>query len=276
MSTAAVVAGDRAHGGDTSLASERDRLRLNLLTANAEIWTRGPSDVSTSLDSSLKRNSTFIKRVRQGNIGDGKDALLRDVDALNLGKYLDELVPSLPELLLRSTTVKDRLAAIELISALHRRYGTEAFTVPLSEGVAAQLIPPNQAALQELSTEQRERDEAARTARQRVLVRGATELALTGLAGAGVQELGVEPVAAMGHDWLYTTLRTLVRFQTNAVGDRPRPCQCRHPRPCAQVVQYPPSCACAAARGWRKLRGRERRADVAGIALGQGPVPQAV
>lgn len=190
--------------------SERDRLRVSLLESNAKVWFDGPSPPSGALDASLKRNSTFIKRVRQGNIGDAKEQLLRDIDTLNLGKYLDELVPSLPELLWRSTTVKDRLSAIELISALHQRYGTEDFTVPLTEAVGAQLLPSNHSVLQELSVEQREKDESVRITRQRVLLRGATELALTGLAGSKVYELGVQGVTAMGHSWLLGVLHQLV------------------------------------------------------------------
>lgn len=193
-------------------AGERDRQRAALFAQNAAVWRAGASAAPQALDASLKRNSTFIKRVRQGNVADAKDQLLRDIDTLNLGKYLDELVPSLPELLWRSTTLKDRLAAVELIASLHRRYGAEAFTIPLTRAVSAQLIPPNLAALNELSAEQREKDEAARLGRQRVLLRGAAELALTGLLGTEVPEDDdAQRVAAMSHDVLYNALRGLVR-----------------------------------------------------------------
>ena len=107
-------------------AVERLKWRLDLREDNANIWKCGPHDHPGSLDSSLKRNSTFIKKLRQGAIAESKDDLLRDLAGLNVVKYLEELIPAIPDLLAKSVTLKDRLAAVQVcggvLTSLFLRY----------------------------------------------------------------------------------------------------------------------------------------------------------
>ncbi|WFD30650.1 mRNA decay protein [Malassezia sp. CBS 17886] len=211
-STGSPLGGERkAPVADAAVAAERDRWRRALLAAHASVWRDGPSDTEGALDSTLKRNSGFIKRLRQGNVHDVRESLLREAGVLNLDKYMDELIPSAVELLARSTTVRDRQAAVELMSALFVRFGGRTFGEPLAGAVATQLAPANRAALQELPAEQREKEENARIARQRVLVRSAAELALTGIVrGAGDGDDRSSLDGASGHDWLFRRLRDLL------------------------------------------------------------------
>lgn len=94
--------------------AERLKWRLNLREKNAEIWQKGPVEHNQTLDASLKRNSAFIKRLRQGSIADFKDDLIRDLSGLNVAKYLEELIPAIPDLLAKSVTLKERLAAVQV------------------------------------------------------------------------------------------------------------------------------------------------------------------
>ena len=205
--TCVMSGAENAPSGATQ-GTDREQWRLELRAKTARIWAQGPDAAPGSLDSTLKRNSAFIKRLRQGNIAESKDALLREVWQLNLGKYLDELIPSIPEALWRSTTVRDRHAVMEVLVALHQRFGAE-FSKPLSSAMAASFAPSSRASMTELSNEQREKDEVTRLARQRVLIRGVTEYALVGLYGPPSDPLDV---GADGLEWLFMLLRELVRI----------------------------------------------------------------
>ncbi|WFD01275.1 mRNA decay protein [Malassezia yamatoensis] len=202
--------------GQDALSRDRDRVRVELFLQNAQIWIDQPKNSSSSLDASLKRNSTFIKRLRQGNVAEVKDQLLRDIDTLHLAKYIEEVVPSVVDLLAKSSTVKDRLAAVELTSALHRRFPVEEFAIPLTRMLATQLSPATSASLNQVSAEQREKDEAARLTRQRILIRAACELGITALLGTEqMQGQSQDQVQAMALDHLYGILRNLDREHTN-------------------------------------------------------------
>ncbi|WFD45317.1 mRNA decay protein [Malassezia psittaci] len=196
--------------GQDASSRERERVRVELFRNNAQIWMDQPKSSSSSLDASLKRNSTFIKRLRQGNVAEVKEQLLRDIDTLNLAKYIEEVVPSVVDLLAKSTTVKDRLAAVELTSALHRRFAVDEFAIPLTRTLTMQLSPPTSTSLNQVSAEQREKDEAARLTRQRILIRAACELAITALLGTEpMQGRSQDEVQAMALDHLYGILRNL-------------------------------------------------------------------
>lgn len=78
-----------------------------------------PSDEYFSrLDSSLKRNTAFVKKVKQFT-GTHLDALLKDMAALNLTKYISEISAALVEAKLKMTDVT---AAITLCCRLHCVY----------------------------------------------------------------------------------------------------------------------------------------------------------
>ena len=113
---------------DLAKSAEREKWRASLREANQHVWLHGPHGSGDNLDASLKRNSAFIKRLKQTNLADAKDALVKEVQLLSLTKYLDELIPSIPEILWKATALKDRYAAIEILCALHARFGGSEFT----------------------------------------------------------------------------------------------------------------------------------------------------
>ena len=186
----------------TTLYKERDKKRRQLRAANLQAWQKAPPTIPKSLDSNLKKNTTFVKRVKQSIGQDARDQLLKDLPQLNLEKYLQELIQAVPEGLGRCLTAKDCFAATEVVSAFHVRFGTDAFSSPLTTALEQALLPPSRALYQNATAEQKERDEAARVARQKPLLRVTAELALVDAVGHSHQDLGAS--------WLFNLLKNLV------------------------------------------------------------------
>lgn len=68
-----------------------------------------------ALDSSLKRNTAFIKRLRTSlQAADSVAALIKEVNVLNLGKYTSELVAATLEGLARCKTGTEIAGAVEV------------------------------------------------------------------------------------------------------------------------------------------------------------------
>lgn len=95
-------------------AVERAKKRVALQSANLEVWQDGPSPPCGSLDSNMKKNTGFIKRVRQSLGVESRDSIIKEVATLNLDKYIDEVIQAIPEGLSKCTTAKDCLAAAEV------------------------------------------------------------------------------------------------------------------------------------------------------------------
>lgn len=70
------------------------------------------------LDSSLKKNTAFVKKLKQFTAAQ-LDSLLKDMSTLNLTKYISEVSSALSEAKLKLTDVN---AAITLCSEFHRVY----------------------------------------------------------------------------------------------------------------------------------------------------------
>ncbi|PWN29554.1 ARM repeat-containing protein [Jaminaea rosea] len=200
---AAVVGGT----SNPKLALERDRKRIALRQRNLATWQDGPSPPSGSLDSNMKKNTGFIKRVRQGLGVDAKPQLIKETATLNLDKYVEELTQAIPEGLSKCTLAKDCIAAAEIVTELHARFDPPVFAQPLAVALSSALAPPNKAQLQAMQAEQKEREEANRVSRQKVMLRIAAELALVEVIrardGSSTQELP-------GQDWLFHILRDLL------------------------------------------------------------------
>lgn len=71
------------------------------------------------LDSSLKKNTAFVKRLKQFTASQ-LDGFLKDMSGLNLTKYISEVSSSLVEAKLKMTDVG---AAVTICSKLHQIYG---------------------------------------------------------------------------------------------------------------------------------------------------------
>ncbi|KAI0824048.1 ARM repeat-containing protein [Trametes gibbosa] len=154
-----------------------------------------------ALDSSLKRHTALIKRMRQSLGAENHAQILKDVASLSLEKYVEEIVGAVVEGISRCKTEKDVWSAVEITSALHRRFpGT--FTPALVSSLAASLAAPSRAALAALTPEQREKEDSARVARQRPILRVCAELALVAIIRDTPERSGGE--------WIMKTIRELL------------------------------------------------------------------
>lgn len=98
-------------------ADERITFKAELRNANHN--PQRPSESSFSkLDSSLKKNTAFVKKIKNFS-GPQLDSYLKDMSGLNLSKYMSEIAAAIVEAKLKMTDV---IAAIKLCSMLHQTY----------------------------------------------------------------------------------------------------------------------------------------------------------
>lgn len=162
---------------------------------------RAGEELAKALDSSLKRHTALIKRIKQSMGVDNHDQILKDIDTLSLEKYIDEIAGAVTEGIVRCKLEKDVWSAAEVISALHRRF-PKTFTPVLVSSLAAALAPPPRAALAAMAPEQREKEDATRVSRQRPVLRVCSELSLVGIIRDGPGRSGGE--------WIMKALRDLL------------------------------------------------------------------
>lgn len=156
---------------------DRQRKR-ELRDLNERAWA-GESDVfstSKSLDSALKKNTAFIKRLRTGISASALSTFLADIRTLSLHKYLSEIISACFEGLCKLKSPGEIAAGVEVVSALHQRFGPWEFTRQIGWLLGRGLSTPDKAQLKALSQEIREREEKDRLSRHRVLLRVVTEL----------------------------------------------------------------------------------------------------
>ncbi|KAF2651212.1 ARM repeat-containing protein [Lophiostoma macrostomum CBS 122681] len=161
---------------------ERQRKR-ELRELNLKSWA-GDQDVfpvQSSLDSSLKKNTAFIKRLRTAITASSQAQFLQEIRTLSLHKYLSEIISACYEGLCKLKSPGEIAAGVEIISALHQRFGPTEFTGYIGWHIGRGLSTPDRSHLRTLAQDVREREEKERLARQRVLLRVATELWLVGV-----------------------------------------------------------------------------------------------
>ncbi|KAF5659342.1 hypothetical protein FHETE_9423 [Fusarium heterosporum] len=161
-----------------------DRARKRELRAlNEKAWD-GESDlfpVGMSLDSSLKKNTAFIKRLRTAITAATLSTFLQEIRTLSLHKYLSEIISACYEGLCRLKSPGEIEAGVEIVSALHQRFGPGEFTEYLAWLLGKGMATPDKSILKSLAPEVREKEEKERITRQRALLRVVTELWLVGV-----------------------------------------------------------------------------------------------
>lgn len=136
--------------------------------------------MSAVLDSSLKKNTAFIKKARLALNAENLPSMKSDIETLSLEKYLSEVVSAMAEGLGRVKLGTDVAAAIEVVSLLHQRFAAS-FTTVFAFQLVRALAPPPASYLASLSPEQKDKDEASRISRQRNLYKIVTDLWLVGV-----------------------------------------------------------------------------------------------
>jgi regulator of nonsense transcripts 2 len=146
------------------------------LTVRADVFP-----VQGSLDSSMKKNTAFIKRLRTAINASAQTQFLQEMRTLSLHKYLSEIISACYEGLCKLKTPGEIAAGVEIVSALHQRFGPAEFTGYIGWYIGRGLATPDKSQLKTLAQDVRDREEKERLARQRVLLRVATELWLVGV-----------------------------------------------------------------------------------------------
>ncbi|KAJ7770128.1 ARM repeat-containing protein [Mycena maculata] len=180
---------------------DEERVRLAKRTSLKSLNATPTTQESSKLDSSLKRHTALIKRMRLSMAMDNRDQIIKDIDSLSLEKYVDEIVGAAVEGVARCKTEKDVWSAVEVISLLHRRFPS-AFTPAIVSSLSSALAAPSRAALAVLAPEQREKEDASRVTRQRPALRVCSELALVGIIRDGPGRSGGE--------WIMKVLKELL------------------------------------------------------------------
>ncbi|KAF8557593.1 ARM repeat-containing protein [Imleria badia] len=175
----------------------RSARRVKLKASNLSLDTPEPS----KLDSSLKRHTALIKRMRQSIGSDNRDQIIKDTDSLSLEKYIDEIATAALDGIARCKTEKDVWAAVEVICTLHRRFPTS-FSPTFVDMLASAIAPPSRAALSALPPDQREKEDAARITRQRPVIRVCSELALVGVIR--------DSPSRSGGEWIMKSIKELL------------------------------------------------------------------
>lgn len=210
-----------ANGTAVNEPASRSARRLELRKSNLAAWERksplpkspclcarptarssdeAHSDTGGPQDTSLKRHTAFIKRLRTAlNAADAVQTLTKEVGALSLEKYLEEIVGAAAEGVTKCKTANEAFGAVELVSALHIRF-PELFSRPFTTLLLASLRPPNKAAIAALSNEQREKEEMARITRQRTALRILGELEAVGVVRGGDDQADGEQTLAVLRD----------------------------------------------------------------------------
>ncbi|KAG5651203.1 hypothetical protein H0H81_009512 [Sphagnurus paluster] len=189
---------DSVNGALQTVKSDDEKARFEK-RAKLRRLNLSPSIQDSSKDSSLKRHTALIKRIRQSLAADGRDQVLKDIESLSLEKYIDEIAGAIVEGISRCKTERDVWAAV--ISALHQRF--PATFTPTQLSVLTQAVSaPNRATLNTLAPEQREKEDTSRVTRQRPVLRVCSELALIGIIKDGPGRSGGE--------WIMKTLKDLL------------------------------------------------------------------
>ncbi|CCH42150.1 Nonsense-mediated mRNA decay protein 2 [Wickerhamomyces ciferrii] len=139
---------------------------------NLSAWDNELQDGNSKLDTSLKKNNAFIKKLKTSINKDNQDSVLKDIKTLSLTKYLSEIIISSQEGLLKCTKSIDVPSAIEIISALHQRFNKE-FTPHLFGWMFLQIQVPK--------TELDEKDEKERISKVKLIIRFLVEFESVGL-----------------------------------------------------------------------------------------------
>ncbi|KAH6687961.1 MIF4G domain-containing protein [Plectosphaerella plurivora] len=161
-----------------------DRAKKRELRALNERAWNGETDlfsVNKSLDSSLKKNTAFIKRLRTAISSATLNTFLQEIRTLSLHKYLSEIISACYEGLCRLKSPGEADAGVEIVSALHQRFGPSEFTENLGWLLGKGMATPDKSYLKTLAADVREKEEKERISRQRALLRVVTELWLVGV-----------------------------------------------------------------------------------------------
>ncbi|KAG7440017.1 ARM repeat-containing protein [Guyanagaster necrorhizus] len=192
---------ESGNGVQSFSKQDDEKSRYAKRAALKELNTNPVPKESSKLDSSLRRHTALIKRIRQSVASDNRDQILKDIDSLSLEKYVDEIAGAIVEGTSRCKTEKDVWSAVEVISAIYRRFPSS-FGAALVPFLTSALSSPSRTSFSNLPPEQREKEDSSRVTRQRPALRVCSELALVGVIK--------DAPSRSGGEWIMKVLKELL------------------------------------------------------------------
>ncbi|GAA5932084.1 hypothetical protein JCM1841_006860 [Sporobolomyces salmonicolor] len=158
---------------------KKEHRRLELRIANLAAWDRGgPPDNLGKLDTSLKRHTALLVRLRSSlNAAASVPGILKDIAGLSLEKYVEEAVGAVVEGLAKCKTGPEAAGAVEVVSMFHQRFPV-LFTPPFTALLLHGLKPASSTATDK---DVKDKEDSARIIKQRGLLRIVGELELVGV-----------------------------------------------------------------------------------------------
>lgn len=152
--------------------------KVTLREQNLKAHLNRPDEtVLKQLDSSLKRNTAFVKRIKMGAFDESKSSLCADIKALNLTRYITEVAASVIEAVPKMKAA-DVTAAVHVCCLLHQRYAD--FTPALVDSLKKQVAPIIEAG-QAKKFDKSQVADAETQLRRRILLRLLGELYVVGI-----------------------------------------------------------------------------------------------
>ncbi|KAK4687311.1 regulator of nonsense transcripts 2, partial [Tremellales sp. Uapishka_1] len=189
--------------------------RKALLETVEKYWLEEAKRPAGNLDSSLKKHTTLLNRLRASILLGPSETLIKEIDGLTLTKYLEEIVGAVVEGVSKGRG--DPEIAVDVIAHLHTRLSPD--FLPLLLPALLSILssaPVIAAAASKDADKDRERDEKDRLAKQRPVLRIVAELALVGAweegAIKGVAEVGKVLKSLMTSDPSFQNLPLLTTF----------------------------------------------------------------
>ena len=106
----------------------------------------------------MKKNTAFIKRLRTAINASSQSQFLQEIRTLSLHKYLSEIISACYEGLCKLKTPGEIATGVEIVSALHQRFGSAEFTGYIGWYIGRGLATPDKAHLKALSQEVRDQE----------------------------------------------------------------------------------------------------------------------
>ncbi|WVN87840.1 uncharacterized protein L203_103035 [Cryptococcus depauperatus CBS 7841] len=189
--------------------------RQALKHAVEQYWLNEARRPPGSLDSSLKRHTTLINKLKSSLLIGPAEAFIKDIDGLTLTKYLEEIVAAIVDGAVKGKG--DPEAGVDVIVHLHTRLAPD-FLPQLLQSLQSVLLSSTSTttSVGKDGDKDKEREDRERLAKQRPILRIVAELAMVGAWAEGIPkgttEIGKILKNMMSNDPQYVHLPLLSTF----------------------------------------------------------------
>ncbi|CAB11644.1 nonsense-mediated decay protein Upf2 [Schizosaccharomyces pombe] len=178
------------------MSREEQIKKLNQYLDNRELAFRakdGDKNIfhtESQLDSSLKKNTAFMKRCKSSLTSENYDSFIKEIKTLSLKKFIPEITAAIVEGMMKCKATKDILSSVKIVWALNLRFST-AFTGPMLANLYCALYPnpgyslchESYFELKQNENEVSEKDRSSHLLKVRPLLRFLIEFWLNGVVG---------------------------------------------------------------------------------------------